>query len=70
MLRTLEQWHNYNGDTIHDEKDQKPTNEKPNVNGMDFQIILKKFNKQLNGRLQFMKTIEGTHLDIHTQSCY
>jgi len=48
---TLEQRLNYVGDTIHEAKDQKPTNDKPNINGMDFQIILKKFIKQINERL-------------------
>jgi hypothetical protein len=36
VLRTSEQRHNYVGDTIHEEKDKKkPTNDKPNVIGMN-----------------------------------
>jgi hypothetical protein len=45
-------------------KDEKPKNDKPNINGMDLQINLKIVTRQINGRLQFMKTIEGTHINI------
>ena len=54
----------YVGDTVHEAKNQKPTNDKPNINVMDLQVILKNFIKQIKERLQFMKTIEGTYLNI------
>ena len=45
-------------------KDQKLTNDKPNVYDMAFHINLKNFIKQIKERLQFMKTIEGTDVNI------
>ena len=61
---TLEQRLNYVGDTIHEAKDQKPTNDKPNIYDMDFHINLKNFIRQIKQRLQLMKTIEGMDLNI------
>ena len=49
---------------IHKAKDHKPTNDKPNISGMYFYINLKKIIRQIVERLQFMKTIEGTYLNI------
>ena len=46
------------------QKNEKPTNDKPYINGMDLQINLKISIRQINERLQFTKTIEGTHLNI------
>ena len=44
---TLEQRLNYVGDTIHEAKDQKPTNDNPNIYCMDFHIDLKKNIRQI-----------------------
>jgi hypothetical protein len=56
--------------SIHEVKDEKPRNDKPNINGMDLQTNLKIFIRQINERLQFMKSIQGTHLDIHYSIFY
>jgi hypothetical protein len=45
--------------SIHQEKDQKPTQDKPNINTIDFQENFKNFIRQIKERQQlFMKTIE------------
>jgi hypothetical protein len=48
VFRTSEQRLNYVGETIHEAKDHKPTKDKPNINVMDLQVILKIFIKQIN----------------------
>jgi tRNA U34 2-thiouridine synthase MnmA/TrmU len=51
--------------SIHQEKDQKPTHDNPNINTIDFQNNFKNFIRRIKERQQlFMKTIEGTHLNI------
>ena len=62
MSRSSEQQHNCDDESHWESKRSKQTNDKPNINGMDFKINLKKFIKE--ERLQFMKTFEGTHLNI------
>jgi hypothetical protein len=65
MSRRSEQQLDYIEESHCWSKRSKPTNDKPNINGIDFHINLKKFIRQIKEeRLQFVKTFEGTYLEI------